>query len=92
MLDFNKAIEKDSEYANAYYNRGVVKGKMNQFQDAHDDLTKALELNPLHHQALEYRGKMNLFLGNKEDACNDFKSAAEKGNAKAQADLESHCN
>jgi len=45
MLDYNNAIKLDSNYVEAYFNRGVLKKDLGDFRGAIQDYTKAIELN-----------------------------------------------
>ena len=44
ILDYNKAIEIDSDYADAYANRGISKYYIENKKGACDDWNKAIEL------------------------------------------------
>ena len=44
ILDYNKAIEMDSSYADAYANRGVSKYYIENKKGACEDWSKAIEL------------------------------------------------
>ena len=46
ISEYNKAIELDSDYASAYYNRGNAFASLKKFEQAKKDLLKAVELNP----------------------------------------------
>jgi len=43
IKDYNKAIELDPKYAEAYYNRGVVKAKLRDRWEAIQDYNKAID-------------------------------------------------
>ena len=46
IKNYNKAIEINPDYADAYYNRGNAKGALGNMQGAIEDFNKALQLNP----------------------------------------------
>ena len=46
IVFFNKAIEKNPRFAEAYYNRGITYLEKKQFDKAISDFTKAIEINP----------------------------------------------
>ena len=54
--DFNKAIELNPNYAEAYSNRGLVYAKKGDYDRAIEDLNKAIELDPNYAEAYNNRG------------------------------------
>jgi tetratricopeptide (TPR) repeat protein len=46
LADFNKAVEYDTLNVDAYFNRGLVKAKLNDIREALKDFNRAVELNP----------------------------------------------
>jgi tetratricopeptide (TPR) repeat protein len=46
IKDFTKAIDKDNNYAEAFYNRGTVKMNISDLPGALADFTEAIRLNP----------------------------------------------
>jgi tetratricopeptide (TPR) repeat protein len=56
IISYDRAIEIDSNYFNAYNNRGVVFHDLNLFIDALHDYDKAIELNPFDPEAWSNRG------------------------------------
>jgi len=53
---FNKAIELDPFFANAYFNRGFMYNKLNYPLEAIADFSQAISINPKHAQAYCERG------------------------------------
>ncbi len=56
ISDFNKAIEINPRYADAYYNRGVAYGEKGEYDKAIADYTKAIEIIPKYAWAYNNRG------------------------------------
>jgi tetratricopeptide (TPR) repeat protein len=56
ITEFNKAIELNPEYAEAYYFRGKAKCDINHYRDAISDYSKAIELDPHYAAAYYERG------------------------------------
>ena len=50
--DFNRAIQLKSDYADAYYNRGVAYEVKGEVDRAVEDYTKTIQLNPNYGEAL----------------------------------------
>jgi tetratricopeptide (TPR) repeat protein len=46
IAEFNKAIEIDPDFADAYYNRGIANSKKGNLNQAISDYTKAIQINP----------------------------------------------
>lgn len=70
-------IRSDKNSDEAYYLRGYAKLGLGDLMGALQDLTTALELNPVYTEAFHYRGIVNAELGNYEDAVSDFTNAIE---------------
>ena len=81
LNDFNKAIEIDSEYANAYLNRSVIYNRQNLLKEALTDLKTYLDLKPDNHSLWYQAGKMENKLELYNDAIMSFTNAL---HAKAQ--------
>lgn len=87
---YDKAIELNPTVAQAYFNRGAVKGNNFDFAGAISDYDKAIELNLDYMEAYGNRGnaKINMFttkgnidptLEQTESACEDFHKAVSLG-------------
>jgi tetratricopeptide (TPR) repeat protein len=74
--EYNKCIELDNNEAEFYFKRGIVNGKKQDFNACINDMNVCLKLNPDYYEAHYWRGvaKVNL----KQNACEDFKIAAQK--------------
>jgi len=62
-----------------------------EFAEAIKDYTKTLELDPGNSLAYLNRGLAKAELGDKNNACLDFKKALELGNKKAEELISKHC-
>jgi tetratricopeptide (TPR) repeat protein len=76
LEDYSTAILIEPS-ADSYYNRGVFYMDINYYQNANDDLKKALIGNKNNAFAHFYKGASNLLLGNFLDAISDFSTAIE---------------
>ncbi|MFH0997135.1 MAG: tetratricopeptide repeat protein [Pseudomonadota bacterium] len=75
VKDFTQAITADPNYADAYYRRGHVLGRLGKHEQAIDDFTRAIELNPKNANAYADRGAAYGFLGQHAPAISDFTQA-----------------
>ncbi|KAA6414076.1 MAG: mitochondrial precursor s import receptor [Lasallia pustulata] len=78
---FDKALEMSGlgdHEAFAYNMRGTFRYLRGENNDALEDLTKSVELNPALTQSFIKRASMHLELGNREAAANDFEQAMEQ--------------
>ena len=91
MVDYNKAIEIDSNYAKAYNNRGNLKKDLKDYTGAISDYNKAIELNPKGKDAYRGRGIVKYHLGQKESGCLDFSKAGELGDKDAYSLIKQFC-
>ena len=76
LEDFNKAIEINPDYEEAYFYRGLVYAIKNLNEDALKDLDKVTELNPDHFEAYRKRGELKDLKGNHEGAKKDYAKAS----------------
>ena len=85
ILDYNKAIELDPNFTQAYINRGNSKYNLKDYYGAISDCTKAIELDP--NDALAYinRGNSKANLKDYYRAISDFTKAIELDPNYAQA-------
>jgi tetratricopeptide (TPR) repeat protein len=82
--DFDKAIQLNSEYENAYVWRGEEKYKISDYQGAISDYQLALKLNPDNSEVFLNLGKAKLKLGKLDEALSDLKKATTLGNKKSE--------
>ncbi|MBU0606132.1 MAG: tetratricopeptide repeat protein [Candidatus Omnitrophica bacterium] len=77
LSDYNKAIELNSEYADAYNNRGNAYTQKDNFDQALSDYNKAIELNPKYVDAYSNRGNAYTQKGNPDQGISDCNKAIE---------------
>ncbi len=76
LLEFNKAIELDREYVQAYVDRGNVYNALKNWQQANDNYSTAITLEPTHAEAHYNRGLTYYELGEPEAALKDFQRSS----------------
>jgi len=91
LADYTAAIEDDSTYAMAYFNRAWVKRKLNDYEGAIEDYTLALKFKPGYQIAFHNRGIVHMLMGNKDEACNDWEKAWGLGYPDAKKLLDEFC-
>lgn len=72
LENFNKSIEYDPNYENAYSNRGIVYCMKGKFDLAIKDFNKAIELKPKYLEAIQNRGIAFAQTGQIDRAITDF--------------------
>jgi tetratricopeptide (TPR) repeat protein len=77
IKDFTKAIDKDDNYAEAYYNRGTVKMNISDFPGALSDLSEAIKLNPKQINAYYNRAGIYANIENFNEALLDLNKVVE---------------
>ncbi len=75
--NYNKAIELDPNYANAYIGRGGTYGYLSQYERSIEDFNKAIELDPDNAEAYNNRGAAYFYLNQYERAIEDFNKTIE---------------
>ncbi|MEK0422122.1 MAG: hypothetical protein RLZ95_32 [Bacteroidota bacterium] len=75
--DYTKAIEVDSNYADAYFYRGYTKFTLKDYQGAIIDYTKNVELDPKSFDGFIDRGDIKYILKDYKSAINDYTYALE---------------
>jgi tetratricopeptide (TPR) repeat protein len=77
LADYNKAISLNPKFAKAYYNRGVLKTKLNDPKGALADYNKAISINPKDTLAYTNRAKLKYEkLDDRQGAIDDLRTAA----------------
>ena len=75
LLACDKAIRLKPDFTEAYYNRGIAKEGLGQYQDAIADFDEAIRLKPNFAEAHHSRGIAKAGLGQHQDAIADFDEA-----------------
>ncbi|HEV7378491.1 MAG TPA: tetratricopeptide repeat protein [Dyadobacter sp.] len=70
---YDEAINKNSDFADAFMNKGICLMKMGQPKDAYEVLTEAIEIDPTLTQANLVRSEVALILGKTTEADADLK-------------------
>ena len=79
IADYNKSIEINPQYADAYINRGNAKHKSGDTKGAIADFNKAIEINPQDADVYSNRGIARELVNDLEGACLDWRKAADLG-------------
>jgi len=90
ISDFNKAIEINPNYLEAFYNRGLCKQLLEDYDQAIIDFNKAIEINPNYeriHYIYNNRGIVRRRTGDMKGACSDWRKASALGSANAKMTL-----
>jgi tetratricopeptide (TPR) repeat protein/S1-C subfamily serine protease len=75
IVDYNRAIAINPQYAKAYFNRGNAKSVLGDKKGAIADLDRAIAINPQYLKAYSNRGLIRSELGDKEGAIDDYNRA-----------------
>jgi tetratricopeptide (TPR) repeat protein len=79
ILEFNKAIEFNPKFAEAYYKRGNTKLLLDDISGAEIDYNRAIELNPKLAEAFNNRAMLKHTNGDEEGSRSDFYKAGQLG-------------
>ena len=82
---YDKAIELNPQFSEAYYNRGNARRASDDHQGAITDYGKAIELNPQDAEAYNNRGNAKADSGNHQEAITDYDKAIELNPQDAKA-------
>ena len=86
-----KTIEINPQIASAYYNRGVAKDNLEDYQGAIADYTKAIEIDPDDASAYTNRGISRELVNDLKGACDDWRKSANLGHVNAPVLVETKC-
>lgn len=75
ILAYDRAISLKPDYADAYYNRGITKSLLKQYDSAIADYDKVIRLRPDHFNAYNARGIAKYLLNRHEEAIADYNEA-----------------
>ncbi|MBL7990106.1 MAG: tetratricopeptide repeat protein, partial [Candidatus Kapabacteria bacterium] len=91
IADYSSALDMH-ESSELYLLRAIQYRTANQHQEALQDFTNAIRLNPYNTQAMFMRGTTAYKIGRLQEACSDWLAAAEMGNTSADSMLKVKCN
>tara|TARA_R110002072_G_scaffold162356_1_gene314310 strand:+ start:68 stop:709 length:642 start_codon:yes stop_codon:yes gene_type:complete len=77
MADYSKFIELDPMNPKGYFNRGLVRSALQDYDAAIEDFTAAIKLDPNYTKAYKERGDIKKLIGNKDGALADYETATE---------------
>lgn len=75
IANFNKAVDLDPKYVDAWIRLGITKMDSEDFFGAEDDFTRAISLNKRSFKAYYNRGRLRLDMNNADGALSDFEHA-----------------
>ena len=90
--DFDKAIEVNPGYVQAYHNKGNIFYNEKKYNEAITSFSKAIEIKPDYAISFYSRGLAEYYLGKKDAACKDLKSAVNLGYQAAASAIPQVCN
>jgi len=77
IKDFDKAIEINPEYVEAYINRGIAKALSGDIEGGLKDIDSAVSIDPNYKDAYVKSGLAKYKSGDRKSAVEDFKKAGE---------------
>lgn len=89
MKEYNAALALNGEEAEFYFKRGIVYGKKQDFDACIRDMNVCLALNPDYYEAYYWRGVAKV--NTRQNACPDFKIAAQKNYKPAVEAFNTYC-
>jgi protein O-mannosyl-transferase len=72
IVHLDKAILVSPDYSDAFYNRGLVNGKIGNFSGSISDLSSAIRINPAYYEAYFSRGNAHMKMNDLTPAYDDF--------------------
>ena len=93
ISEFTKVIEINPLDACAYYNRGLTKCHLDDYDGAVDDFSKAIDIDTMFAKAYFNRGAIKLLiLGQEESGTMDLQKARELGVEDAEKVIRKYAN
>jgi tetratricopeptide (TPR) repeat protein len=89
--EYDKVIEKAPYYSNAYYNRGLALGRLNNLEAAIKDFDRALEIDPNNEDYYFNKGLALFLSGDTLRACQNWNDAKSLGSAQAVEAIQYYC-
>ncbi len=89
--DFDKAVQLNPDEAVPYYYRAMYYTKVKDFKSALKDYDAMVILDPENGELYYNRAIIKYQLGQKDEACQDFRQAANQGYQRAYSMLRSYC-
>lgn len=95
--DFDYSIQHNPKHVRAFYARGLAKNKNGDFAEAINDFDATLNLKTKGNSKLEFadayfnRAIAKQNLGKNDDACLDFKKAADLGSVESEKAINNNC-
>lgn len=90
VTDYTRLIELNPNFAVAYLSRGSAFNKLERFHEALADFDKVIILDPSNSEAYNNRGWSKKGLGDKDGACDDWKTSKKMGNEEAKIILKNN--
>ncbi len=90
VSDYSKLIELKPNFAVAYFSRGSALNKLERFNEALADFDKVITMEPTNSEAYNNRGWSKKGLGDKDGACEDWKTSKKMGNKEAKIILKNN--
>jgi tetratricopeptide (TPR) repeat protein len=85
IADFNRALDLNPNYANAWFNRGELRYAKGNYTEAIDDYNQALRLNPRDAAAYNSRGHARYRIGQFREALDDYNQSVQFDSKNAAA-------
>jgi len=92
MQDYSQAISINPNYTEAYINRGTVKHLQQDYHGAIVDYTEVIRIKPTDVDAYFNRANDRANINDMKGACEDWRMAAELGDAQATMMVQQNCN
>ena len=92
ILFFSLFINCHSQTAEEFFEKGIAKYDLQDYEGAISDFNKAIEINPNNAEAYYNRGFAKINLGQKDSGCLDLSKAGKLGCSQAYEAIKDFCN